>query len=101
MTIRVGLIGAGRQGLMHVPGLAAMTGVQVAAVCDSDRALAEQAAGPFGAAGAGAGAAWGAGAAGGAGLLSKMPNRPRRKPGVSAASGFTETDGSFIGPRTL
>lgn len=31
---------------------------------------------------------------------SKMPNSPRRKPGVSAASGFTVTDGSASGPCT-
>lgn len=49
MAIRLGLIGAGRAGRMHVDGLAAFPDVKIAAVCDTDRARAEAVALPFGA----------------------------------------------------
>ena len=49
MAIRIGLIGAGRQGRAHLDGLAALGDVQVVSVCDNDRARAESAAAPFGA----------------------------------------------------
>lgn len=47
MAIRVGVIGAGRIGRATIESLAGFSDVQVAAVCDSDRALAEEAARPF------------------------------------------------------
>ena len=50
MTIRIGLIGAGRVGRAHLERLATFPDVQVAAVCDNDRGRAESAAAPFGAA---------------------------------------------------
>ena len=49
MTIRVGMIGAGRMGQPHLQSLASFPEVQVAAICDSHRSLAEAAARPFGA----------------------------------------------------
>ena len=50
MAIRIGLIGAGRVGCAHLESLATIPEVEVAAVCDSDRARAESAAQSFGAA---------------------------------------------------
>ena len=49
MTIRMGIIGAGSIGRVHLESWASMPEIQIAAVCDSDRALAESAAKPFGA----------------------------------------------------
>jgi predicted dehydrogenase len=49
MTIRTGLIGAGSLGQAHLASLATFEDVQVAAVCDNDRGLAEHVAAPFGA----------------------------------------------------
>ena len=50
MPIRMGLIGAGRVGRAHLESFSALNAdVQVVAVCDNDRALAEAAAKPFGA----------------------------------------------------
>jgi len=47
VSIRIGLIGAGRIGRRHLRGLAANPDVRIAAVCDTDRRLAEEAAAPF------------------------------------------------------
>jgi len=49
MAVRIGLIGAGHVGRRHLESLSAIPDVQIAAVCDSDRGLAERAAAPFGA----------------------------------------------------
>lgn len=49
MTIRMGMIGAGRIGRAHLESWSSLPEVQIAAVCDSDRSLAESAAEPFGA----------------------------------------------------
>jgi predicted dehydrogenase len=50
MPIRMGLIGAGRVGRAHLESFSASAPeVQIVAVCDNDRALAEAAAKPFGA----------------------------------------------------
>jgi predicted dehydrogenase len=49
MSIRVGVIGAGSLGQAHLESLDAFDDVQVAAICDSDRNLAEDVAEPFGA----------------------------------------------------
>jgi len=48
MTMRIGLIGAGEAGKAYVRA-AAQPEVTIAAVCDSDRALAEKVAAPYGA----------------------------------------------------
>jgi len=50
MAIRVGMIGAGRAGQRHLQSLATLPDVEIAAVCDSDRTLAERLAAPYGAA---------------------------------------------------
>lgn len=47
MSIRIGLIGAGRVGRVHLRGLAPNPNVRIAAVCDTDRRLAEDTAAPF------------------------------------------------------
>lgn len=49
MAIRVGLIGAGRSGRVHLDNLTSFPDVEVVAVCDNDRALAEAIAAPYGA----------------------------------------------------
>lgn len=47
MAIRIGLIGAGRAGREHLAELAGFPDVNVAAVCDADRTLAEETAAPY------------------------------------------------------
>lgn len=47
MSIRIGLIGAGQAGQAHLESVTSFPDVQVAAVCDSDRARAEAVARPF------------------------------------------------------
>lgn len=49
MAMRIGVIGAGRMGRMHLQSLSALPEVKIAAVCDSDRSKAESAALPYGA----------------------------------------------------
>jgi predicted dehydrogenase len=49
MAIRVGLIGAGRSGRLQLDSLTSFSDIEVAAVCDNDRALAESVAAPYGA----------------------------------------------------
>ncbi len=47
MTIRIGLIGAGRMGRLHLQSLSALPEARIVAVCDSDRAKAQAAAQPY------------------------------------------------------
>ena len=47
MAIRVGVIGAGTLGRTHIASLSSFSDVVIAAVCDNDRSLAEEAAAPF------------------------------------------------------